>query len=104
MGSSTAEFVVDVLFSTTHALRVVWKVLPRALGRALHYKVGAQHVLSHCSAAKCAFFLKKGDVNKKSAVSRGICRLYRRDPELNTLVYLLLMLQNTDISLYTQVS
>ena len=38
-------------------------------------------------------FLKKGDVNKKnSAAGRGICRLCGREPELKTLVYLLLII------------
>ena len=46
MGSPTVEFVVDVIFYTTNALRVFWKVLPRAIGQTLHYKVGAQHLLS----------------------------------------------------------
>ena len=55
MGWPTAEFFVDVIFSTTHALRAFWRVFPRVLGWALHYKVGAQHVLSHCSAAESAF-------------------------------------------------
>ena len=35
------EIFVDVILSTTHTLRVFWEVLPRALGRDLHYKVGA---------------------------------------------------------------
>ena len=65
------NFFVDVTFSTTHALRALWRVFPRALGWALHYKVGAQHVLSHCSAAESAFLLKKGDVNKKFRRGRG---------------------------------
>ena len=65
MRSPMAEFFVDVFFSTTHALRVFWKVLPRALGRALYYKVGVQHVLSHCSAAKCALFWKKVTSTKR---------------------------------------
>ena len=46
------------------------------------------------------FFLKKGDVNKKnSATGRGICRLCRRDMELHTLVYLLLVLPLTGLAL-----
>ena len=61
MGWPAAEFFVDVIFSTMHALRVFWKVLPRALGRALHYKVGALTLLR----GKMRVLLKKGDVNKK---------------------------------------
>ena len=90
MGWPTAEFFVDVIFSTTHALRAFWRVFPRALGRALHYMVGAQHVLSHCSAAKPRFSEKRWRKQKIPPWARGICRLCRRDPELHTLVYLLL--------------
>ena len=73
-----AEFFVDVIFSTTHALRAFWRGFPRALGRALHYKVGAQHVLSHCSARACGkvrVSLKKGDVNKKFRHGRGYLQI-----------------------------
>ena len=71
MGWPARNFFVDVIFSTTHALRVFRKVSPRALGRALHYKVCAQHVLSHCSVlcGKMHVFLKKGGISKKFGVS-----------------------------------
>ena len=78
MGWPAAEIFVDLTFSKTHALQVLWKVLPRALDRALHYKVGAQHVLSPCSAAKCAFFLKKGDVNKKFRHGQGYLQIVQK--------------------------
>ena len=71
MGRPTAEFFVDVIFSTTHALGVFWIVFPRALGRALHYKVGAQHML----CGKMHVSLKKGDVNKKFLRGRGYLQI-----------------------------
>ena len=55
---------VDVIFSTTYAPRGFGEVLPRSLDRALHHKVGAQHVLSP-ALRRNAQFSEKGDVNKK---------------------------------------
>ena len=64
MGWPTAEFFVDVIFSTTHALLVFWKVLPRALGRA-YITMLVPSTCSHTALRQDARFSeKKGDVNK----------------------------------------
>ena len=78
MGWPTAEFFVDVIFSTTHALRAFWRGFPRALGGALHYK----RVQGQCPAraltllcGKVRVSLKKGDVNKKFRRGRGYLQI-----------------------------
>ena len=84
MGRPTAEFFVDVTSCEPFGkfflvLLAGFTLQGRCPARALTLLCGEMRVL-----------LKKGDVNKKFRHGRGICRLCRRDPELHTLVYLLL--------------
>ena len=58
MGWPTAEFFVDVIFSTTHALLVFWRVLPRALGRA-YITMSVPSTCSHTALRQEARFSEK---------------------------------------------
>ena len=78
MGWPTAEFFVDVIFSTTHALRAFRRGFPRALGGACT----TSSVPSTCShtalRGKVRVSLKKGDVNKKFRRGRGYLQIVQK--------------------------
>ena len=70
------EFFVDVIFSTMHALRVFWKVLPRAIGPGftLQGRYPARALTLLCGKMR-TFVKKKGDLNKKFRRGRGYLQI-----------------------------
>ena len=91
MGWPTAEFFVDVIFRRRTRCKSFGKFsLVLLAGFTLQGRCPARALTLLCGKLRVS--LKKGDVNKKFRRGRGTCRLCRRDPELHTLVYLLLVL------------
>ena len=77
MGWPTAEFFVDVIFSTTHALRAFWSLLerfPSCTWPDIYICLCPARALTLlCGQVRVS--LKKGDVNKKFRRGRGYLQI-----------------------------